>query len=80
MTDPDRVALFLADPNGGVYGIYATLDSASAGWALWTSVSEGRSTPGAPINAVVTGPNRVTLFLADPNGGVYTTTKKIQPS
>ena len=70
VTGPNRVTLFLADPNGGVY---TTSGSASAGWAPWTSVSEGRSTPGAPITAVVTGPNRVTLFLADPNGGVYTT-------
>ena len=47
--------------------------SAEAGWALWSSVSEGRSTPGAPITAVVTGQNRVALFLANPNGGIYTT-------
>jgi hypothetical protein len=39
----------------------------------WTSVSEGKSTPGAPITAIVTGTNQVTLFLADPEGGVYTT-------
>ena len=39
----------------------------------WTSVSEGRSTPGAPVTAVVIGQDRVALFLADSNGGVYTT-------
>jgi 3'-phosphoadenosine 5'-phosphosulfate (PAPS) 3'-phosphatase len=46
----------------------------------WTSVSEGRSTPGAPVTAVVTGPNRVTLFLADPGGGVFTTSGSYEAS
>ena len=41
----------------------------------WSSVSEGSSTPGAPVSAVVTDEDRVPLFLADPNGGIYTTTK-----
>lgn len=34
-------------------------------WAPWTSVSEGATTPGAPITAVATAPNRIALFLAD---------------
>ena len=72
VTGEDRVALFLADPNGG---IYTTSGSAATGWEPWTSVSEGASTPGAPVSAVVTGEDRVALFLADPNGGIYTTTK-----
>lgn len=42
----------------------------------WTSVRDGSSTPGAPVTAVVTGPDRVALFLADPNGGIYTTLVK----
>nr|MDQ3566160.1 hypothetical protein [Pseudomonadota bacterium] len=70
LTAQDRVALFLADPNGG---IYTTSGSAEGSWGPWTSVSEGRSTPGAPVTAVVTGQDRVALFLADPNGGIYTT-------
>jgi hypothetical protein len=36
-------------------------------------VSEGSSTPGGAVTAVVTAPNTISLFLADPNGGVYTT-------
>lgn len=48
-------------------------DQSKPGWIPWTSVSEGRSTPGAPVTAVVTGQDRVTLFLADPNGGIFTT-------
>jgi N,N-dimethylformamidase beta subunit-like, C-terminal len=39
----------------------------------WTSVSDGQSTPGAPVTAVLTGQDRITLFLANPNGGIYTT-------
>ena len=38
----------------------------------WTSVSEGQTTPGAPVTAVPWG-QRFALFVADPNGGVYTT-------
>jgi hypothetical protein len=39
----------------------------------WRNVSEGSTTPGGRITAIVTGPSRVTLILADPNGGVYAT-------
>lgn len=39
----------------------------------WTSASEGRSTPGAPITAVQTAPNQVSLVLADPLGGIFAT-------
>jgi len=56
-------------------GVYTTSGNADDGWRPWTSVSEGSSTPGAPITAVVIGQDRVALFVADPNGGVYTTTK-----
>jgi hypothetical protein len=69
---PGRFAVFLADPGGGVY---TASGNASDGWSIWTSVSEGRTTPGAPIAAVsIPGqPGRFALFLADPNGGIYTT-------
>jgi len=60
-------ALFLSDPNGGVYAIKAT-----PGYG-WEAVP-GRSTkPGAPITALIRG-NRFTLFMADTNGEVFTTT------
>jgi hypothetical protein len=42
-------------------------------WDPWSSVSEGRSMPGAPVTAVP-WKNGFALFLADPNGGVYTAT------
>ena len=69
--DDDDVTLFLADPLGGVFTVSG---SPSTGWGLWSSVSEGSTTPGAPVTAVVTGPHDddVTLFLADPLGGVFT--------
>src|SRR5260370_27307673 len=40
-------------------------------WAAWASVSEGSSTPGGPVTAIPWG-NNIALFLADPNGGIYT--------
>jgi hypothetical protein len=39
----------------------------------WTTVSEGSSTPGGQVTAIISVPNQVALFLADPAGGVYTT-------
>ena len=69
-TGQGRVALFLADPNGG---IYTTAGHPDSGWGPWTSVSEGVTIPGGPVTAITTGQGRVALFLADPNGGIYTT-------
>jgi hypothetical protein len=66
---PDEVALFLADPAGGVYAASGVGEQ----WSPWTTVSEGGTRPGAYIAAVVTGQHRLTLLLADPAGGVYTT-------
>jgi len=39
----------------------------------WTSVSEGSTTPGAPVTAILSARNQVSVFLADTGGGVYTT-------
>ena len=38
----------------------------------WSSMAEGRSTPGAPVTALPWG-NDLVLFISDPNGGIYTT-------
>src|ERR1700693_5994348 len=64
----NNIALFLADPNGG---IYTALGDPQAGFGPWRSVSEGSSTPGARVTAVPWG-NNIALFIADPNGGIYT--------
>ncbi len=66
-TNDEKVTLFLADPNGGVY---ANSGNFKDGWGTWQSVSEGSTTPGAPV-AAVWNEERVTLVLADPNGGIY---------
>jgi hypothetical protein len=62
------IALFTADPNGG---IYTALGNPQAGFGAWRSVSEGSSTPGGRVTAVPWG-NNIALFIADPNGGIYT--------
>jgi phospholipase C len=64
-----RFALFLADPNGGVY---TASGNAARGWSPWSSVSQGRAGPGTSVAAVPIGGERFAVFLADPNGGVYT--------
>jgi hypothetical protein len=40
-------------------------------WDSWTGVSEGSTLPGAPV-AAVRWEESFALFLADPNGGIYT--------
>jgi hypothetical protein len=42
-------------------------------WQQWTSVSEGSSTPGAPVTTVNIGQDRTAVFIVDPSGGIYTT-------
>ena len=39
-------------------------------WHPWTSVSDGRSTPGAPITAC-RWEDSSALFISDPSGGIY---------
>jgi hypothetical protein len=67
---PNRVALFVADPNGGIYTTGGFPDSGD--WGPWATVSEGRTTPGAPVSAIRLG-DRFALFIADPSGAIYTT-------
>jgi hypothetical protein len=67
---PNRVALFVADPNGGIYTTGGFPDSGD--WGPWATVSEGRTTPGAPVTAIRLG-DRFALFIADPSGAIYTT-------
>ena len=40
-------------------------------WQLWTSVSEGVSTPGGPVTAMP-WEGSYALFISDPGGGIYT--------
>ena len=67
----NKVAVFLANPLGVVFSTYG--NAAAQDWQPWdiNTVAQGQSLPGAPITAVGLGRNRVALFLADPNGGVY---------
>ena len=65
-----RFALFLADPNGGVY---TASGSAQTGWTGWSSVSGGHAATGSTVTAVPVGDGRIELFVGDPGGGVYTT-------
>jgi hypothetical protein len=72
--DDNRIAVFLADPSGVVYSNHGNpLTHQWAGWDIKT-VAEGKTLPGAPITAVALGQNRVTLFLADSGGGIYSIT------
>jgi hypothetical protein len=76
---PTRLLLFMADVGGE---IFMTSGVPYQGWDPWTSVSQGSSTPGAPVTVT---PNPATtlfftLFTADPSGGVYTTSPASPPS
>jgi hypothetical protein len=57
-----RITLFMADVNGQ---IYTTSGMPYQGWDPWTSVSEGSSTPGAPLAAAAI-PEEQGLYLLSP--------------
>jgi hypothetical protein len=38
---------------------------------LAVTVAEGATTPGAPVSAVATDDGTITVFVADPGGGVF---------
>ena len=67
----NHFTLFMADVNGEVY---ATSGLPYQGWQPWTSVSEGSTKPGAPVTGVPWEVIGFALFLADPNGGIYSST------
>lgn len=66
----NRFALFLTDPNGGVYTASGNTEQ---GWGQWSSVSDGHAAPGSSVTAVPIGGDGFALFVADPLGGVFTT-------
>ena len=69
----EEFILLISDPNGRIYATNGAPrgvpDPDRPFWA-WASVSDGRSTPGAPVT-VVPWNNQLAAFLADPNGGIY---------
>jgi hypothetical protein len=62
-----------AGPKSAYDPTYVAYEWLFGSWAPWTSVSEGSTTPGAPVTALWMSQDRIALFLADRNGGVYTT-------
>jgi hypothetical protein len=76
---PQRFLLFMVDVNGQVL---MTSGLPYQGWDAWISPSDGASTPGAPVT-VAPSPAQLlafTLFIADPKGGVYTTSPAPPPT
>jgi hypothetical protein len=69
---PRRIVSLSSSPTRAA-GSTSTSGNATASWRPWTGVSEGSTTPGGTISAVVTAANNIALFLADSAGGVYTT-------
>ena len=66
-----RFALFLADPNGGVFTTGGWTQPAQ-NWGYWATVSQGGTMPGAQVTAVPFG-QRFALFIVNPAGAVFTT-------
>jgi hypothetical protein len=57
----------MADVNGEVC---TTSGAPYQGWQPWTPVSEGSTTPGAPV-AAIPWEDSFALFISDPTGGIY---------
>ena len=62
-------AVFITDPNGGVYAKAGTPGSPCGGWGIVGDPF--RAKPGSPVTAVPWG-DRFALFVTDKNGGVFT--------
>ena len=58
-------------------GFTVSIDNPTGIWDPWSIVADGRSMPGAPVTAVALANERFALFLADPNGGIYTTSSRV---
>jgi hypothetical protein len=67
-----RFALFLADPNGGIYGTGGDPQGGFGPWGLVPGRNPGWTTPGGPVTAVPWG-QRFALFVAGTDGRIYTT-------
>jgi hypothetical protein len=76
-TAPGEFVLFIASPAGEVM---TTSGSAQKGWAPWANVAEGSTSPRQLITAVpvATSLGQYALFIADPNGYIYTATGNAQ--
>jgi hypothetical protein len=76
-TAPGQFALFIASPAGEVM---TTSGNAGTGWALWSPVAEGSTSPGQRITAVpiATAPGQFAVFIADPGGYIYTASGNAQ--
>jgi hypothetical protein len=74
---PGTFALFIANPSGEVF---TTSGNAEVGWAAWTNVAEGSTSLKQLITAVpiTTAPDQFAIFIADPNGYIYTASGNAQ--
>jgi len=65
-----KIQLFMANSHGEVF----TDVGSDYNWNAhndWKTVNQGSTKAGAPITAVPIGGGNIQLFLADPNGGIY---------
>lgn len=68
---PGGIALFVANSDGEVFATAGRPDKGT--WREWKTVAQGKTTPGAPVTAILDLTEvPITLFVADPNGGIYT--------
>jgi Phosphodiester glycosidase len=65
-----RFAVFITDPNGGIYTTGGTPGTPFGPWALVGDPF--RAKPGSPVTAVPWG-DRFALFVTDKNGEIFTT-------
>jgi len=79
LVSPERLLLFMADVNGE---IFTTSGIPYQGWDASTSLSQGASTPGAPVTAVPSPAQELhfALFISDAKGGIYSTSPAPPPA
>jgi hypothetical protein len=69
---PEKLDIFLASTDGGVYTAAWDQHVANAQWRGWWRVGNLTTVPGAPVAAVARDPNKLDIFAAANDGRTYT--------
>ncbi len=68
----DKLDVFVADTTGLIHGATWQQTILSGKWRGWWSILEGRAEKGSPIAVVARDSNKLDLFFAGVDSGVYT--------
>lgn len=69
---PEKLDIFVAASDGGIYTAAWDRNMAGEQWRGWWRIGDLTVKPGAPVAAVARDANKLDIFVAGNDGGVYT--------